>query len=106
MSYIPVNTHRLSYEQCTRLTYINEYLQDKRPELEWNGRKLESRRLSDVKWKEKLAATLYSIYNDMFCDSPITRDQVTDFFDDEYVSSIMTLHNQLTHSICKFLVCC
>ena len=59
---------RLSYEQCKRLIDMNDYLQQRRPEIEWRGKKKESMRMSDGKWKEKLATTLYC-----YRDTNITR---------------------------------
>ena len=97
---------RLSYEQCKRLIDMNDYLQQKRPEIEWRGKKMESMRMSDGKWKEKLATTLYCLYNDMYIETPISREEMNDFFDDNYVAELMSLKNELMNCVKKIIHCC
>ena len=84
---------------------MNDYLQQRRPEIEWRGKKIESMRMSDGRWKEKLATTLYSLYNDMYIETPISREEVKDFFDDNYVGELMSVKNELKNCMKQIMNC-
>ena len=103
--YTMVDNDRLSHDQCVRLLDILDYLQVPRPELEWGGKKRESRKLTDAQWKAKLARELYTLYRDMYPRDVITRDHIEDFFDDNYVESIMSTRTRLKKFLCKVFGC-
>ena len=109
MEYICLDDDRLSYKQCHRLIDILSYIQSPRPELEWRGKKRESVRMSDSEWKCKLSNTLYSLYRDLYPTDVFTRSHVDDFFDDEYVDSLLSPRIRLARwcsKVRKFFGCC
>lgn len=79
---------RLTLKQFERLNDILDYMTTPRPEFEWRGFKAERKHVTPRQWHYKLSVLLYVTYNDLYPNSPITREAVLDYFDDEYTTEL------------------
>jgi hypothetical protein len=104
--YICISDERLSYKQYTRLIDILDYIRRPRPNLNWGGKKRESRHLSDNMWREKLSNVLYGFYRDLYPDDVFTREHVDDLFDEAYVTSLLSFGRSIKNLLRRSFTCC
>ena len=95
MEYIHLNDDRLTYKQYDRLMSIMDHLSAPRPELEWNGIRRESKNLTNAQWQTKLTRELYITYKELHSGDEISREQVNDLFDDEYIDKLTSVRLRL-----------
>ena len=106
MEYIRIDDDRLTYKQYERLMTIMDHLTPPRPELEWNGMRRESKNLTNAQWQMKLSRELYITYRDLHPNDEISRDQINDFFDDDYVNRLTSVKRRLKKWMYKKFSCC
>ena len=106
MDYIRIDDDRLTYRQYERLMTIMDHLAKPRPDLEWGGMRRESKNLTKPQWQTRLSRELYITYRDLHPNDEISRDQVNDFFDDDYVYKLTSFRLRLKKWLYKRVKCC
>jgi hypothetical protein len=106
MDYIRIDDDRLTYKQYERLMTIMDHLTKPRPDLEWRGMRRESKNLTKPQWQMRLSRELYITYRDLHPTDEISRDQVNDFFDDDYVDKLTSIRLRLKKWMYTRVKCC
>ena len=96
-----MSDNRLTLVQYDRLSDIVEYLSSPRPELDWGGIRRESRHMSKVEWRQRIAYELYIFYREMYPnDEEFTMELMDDFFDDAYVDNLVSFKRRIKEFFC------